>query len=85
MTTRTMHELVEVYMDVNDIHSLEGSRGVRHFTKLVSAIGYRSLEAFLEDNSGAMEAMINWIQEQRAPEWTALLEQEVPPAEEDEE
>lgn len=62
----------------NDLHRLEGSKGVSNLCKLVSLLGYKDplwngqlseggylgdLMCFLEDNSGAIKAIITWAEE----------------------
>lgn len=81
---------VERFMDQESMNTFEGRRGVDHLAKLVNAMGYQDFNrygqqpgghclgdifAFLEDNSGAIEAMVEWVKEQRhAPEWSAELQ-----------
>lgn len=79
-----MSELIEKWCDQNQAYSWEGSRGIRNFTKLVGVLGYRSLDDFLSDNSGAMEAMVEWIGGTRMPEWTDKMKDEVGGDEDDE-
>jgi hypothetical protein len=46
-------------------HRFEGETGVETLNELTTAIGYqRGLEHFLEDNPGAIEAIVEWIEEQ---------------------
>lgn len=80
---KDLSELVDQYIEQNKLYSFEGQRGVRNLTKLVEAIGYNSrfnnssIEAFLEDNSGAIEAMVEWIRERNSPEWQESLSEQV--------
>ena len=53
--------LMDRYIDQNQLHCFEGDRGVRNLTKLVNDLGYPSLEEFLADNSGAIEAVIEFV------------------------
>jgi hypothetical protein len=79
-----LYELVEAFMSQKRIR-LEGERGVEGLNKLTEALGYNgtnfmwgsSLETFLADNPGAMEALVEWIMDQHAPEWVENLESEV--------
>lgn len=64
---------IENWMDARKMYSMEGMRGIRNFTALVRALGYNSLDEFLEDNSGALDAMVEWLGTQRNPEWLAAL------------
>lgn len=78
---KDLSELVDQYIEQNKLYSFEGQRGVRNFVKLINAIGYtssyNSIEAFLEDNSGAIEAMVEWIRERNSPEWQESLSEQV--------
>ena len=54
----------------------EGESGVRHLEQLVSDLGYdQGIEEFLADNSGAMQAIVEWITEwaDRGTEWKENL------------
>jgi hypothetical protein len=84
--------LIEEYRDHKRMHCMEGSRGVENLCKLVRALGYRDsmnrmqfrdgclgdLLEFLEDNSGAIEAIVTWIGEREIPEWKEAIESELP-------
>ena len=90
--TRDMSELIEAWRNQVHAHSMEGSRGINQFEELCKLIGYRdgnyfndALRNFLYDNSGAIEALITWIEEQKSDEWTDALRDEVPLEEEEEE
>lgn len=80
---RDMSEVVDQYMAENKMHCMEGTRGVKQFEKLARALGYSdtfsvsTLHAFLEDNSGCLEAMVEWIKESRNPDWKAELESQL--------
>lgn len=60
---------IENWMEATKTYHFESERGVRNFTKLVGILGYRSLEDFLADNSGAIEALVHWIGSANMPEW----------------
>lgn len=78
-------EAVDRFLEQENIYSTEGARGVRNLAKLVNALGYSDFNrygqqpggyalgdifTFLEDNSGAIEALIEWIKTRRNPsEW----------------
>lgn len=72
-----MTELIEKYCDQNKMYHFEGPRGEQNFEKLVRVLGYSDLSSFLEDNSGAYQAMIEWLGSQRNSEWIEALEAEV--------
>lgn len=72
---RDFSDKIDTFLDENGCHTLEGERGVRNFEKLVRALGYNDhfsnpLQEFLADNSGAIEAMIEWIKDSRCQEWS---------------
>jgi hypothetical protein len=85
-------QLIEEYRDYKGMHCMEGSSGVENLCKMVRALGYRDsmnrmqfrdgclgdLVEFLEDNSGAIEAIVAWIGERNVPEWKDNLESELP-------
>lgn len=57
-------EKFRVYMDINGFHNFEGSRGVDRVEKIAADIGgYRDIREFLADNSGACDALVEFIQE----------------------
>jgi hypothetical protein len=81
------------------MHSFEGRRGVEHLCKIAGALGYKDptyygqlangasvgdLLAFLEDNSGAITALLEWIQSRNFSEFREPLEALVPEVETDE-
>lgn len=96
--------LVDDVMDENSMYRIEGRKGVENLCKLVRMLGYKDpqyygqltrdayigdLIMFLEDNSGAIESVINWVREQNVDEWVDNLQKikdpEVRPEEYDEE
>lgn len=72
-----MDGLLDAWMDANKAYSWEGSRGVRNLTKFVHDLDseYSDLDSFFSDNSGAIEAVLEWIREIGVPDWTKSLEQ----------
>ncbi len=68
------YDLFDTYLTQNHMYSFEGQRGVRNLNKITQDVGgYTDLEHFLEDNPGAIEALINWIQEQNNQDWNRNL------------
>lgn len=53
---------------------LEGAEGAKRLGVLVGALGYTDVEAFLEDNQGVVEALINWVAKAGVDEWEEALE-----------
>ena len=70
-------ELLDKFIDDNKLYRFEGHRGAENFKKVVGAIGYRSTDDFFEDNSGAYEAIIEWIKDRNSSEWVEALKEVV--------
>lgn len=71
--------VLDLYIDQEKMYSMEGPSGVRKFTKIINVLGYKTLEEFLEDNSGCMEAMLGFVHNwtERNAEWKAALTAEL--------
>lgn len=93
MSNRTVAELLDAYMDQERMHCNEGRRGVENLCKIAGALGYNDrgqsgglsngssmagLFSFFEDNSGAIEAVLNWIRSRNFSEFREPLEALVP-------
>lgn len=73
--------LLEEFLEQENIHHFEGNKGIQHLNTVAKAIGYDGncllfgspLEVFLSDNPGACEALIDWIREQEH-DWDGQLE-----------
>jgi len=87
-------EVINEWQDENQAHHFEGCTGVRKLEKLCKDLGYDkgeffgsevSLLNFLADNSGAIEALVNWIGEQDIEDWKENLISTLPELEEEEE
>lgn len=76
-----INSLMNKFIDEHKLYSLEGPRGLRNITKIVGALdgSYRSFDSFLEDNSGAIEAIVQWIKSTRIPEWKEKIEHDLHP------
>lgn len=93
MIEESMEELVDEFIDHKKLHRLEGDRGVENLETLAEALGYdshpfrygSSVEVFLSDNPGAIEAVIEWIKNQNNEDWKENLESHLPAKDEDEE
>lgn len=100
MDGRSLSELIEAFQNEKKAHCLEGSRGLIFLCTLVRALGYKDpqgfgqltrdavigdLLTFFEDNSGAIEALIEWIGRTENEEWKASLELELPAEKEEDE
>jgi len=74
---RDQMELFDTYLDQNRIYSFEGPSGVRNLERVVQDVcgfgPYSTIPMFLEDNPGALAALISWIREQSVPEWRDSL------------
>lgn len=80
-----MYTIFERYL-TQQFRGYEGERGVQSLEKLAEALGYgtgymrgRALEEFLGDNSGAIEALLEWIGNTvgDVPEWEESLSEEL--------
>ena len=87
-------EVLQRWQEQEKAYHYEGTQGVDNLEKLCKAIGYTRNGAyigaspifnFLADNSGAIDAIIEWMGTQNVPEWVAELQNELPELEEDEE
>lgn len=69
-------DLLDKYIDQEKIYSFEG---IENLEKVVEAIGYDSLDNFFEDNSGALEAVIEWLRENgnHVSEWKEELKKAI--------
>jgi hypothetical protein len=81
---------LDQYIEQEDIWQLEGEQGVRNLKEIISTIGYSGyggvLENFLADNSGCIEAMIEWIKNNDySGEWNTYVSEELAPVEQEEE
>lgn len=72
----------DAYLDQNRMWCFEGQSGIRKFEQLVTEVcGYGKdhifndvLREFLEDNPGAIDAMVEWIREHAdCGEWSKNL------------
>lgn len=81
--TDKFQALMYKWQDQEGIHNWEMSRGRRNFGKLVKAIGYRDMDEFFDDNSGAYEALVDWIVESGVQEWYDSMESQVGEDEDD--
>lgn len=76
--TMTFEEKLDKYIKENKLYRTEGTAGVKNLCKIVHALGtddpqyfgqfepngsYGMLVNFLEDNPGAVEAILDWIKE----------------------
>lgn len=83
--SKNLSDLVDEWCDQNKCHSFEGDSGLKKFEKLLQALGYERhnfrfgevIEVFLSDNSGAVNAIIDWITERNEPSWIASIEAEL--------
>lgn len=79
-----LRELLEEYADKEKLYRTEGRKGLENLCQICRAIGYKDpqyfgqltrnasigdLINFLEDNSGAIEAIVSWIGDQDITEW----------------
>jgi hypothetical protein len=84
-----LNDALEQFEKQEHLHTNEGRRGVENLCRIVHAMGYRDgqhfgqfssqgsygdLINFLEDNSGCVEAIKEWIVQQEIQEWADELE-----------
>ena len=75
-----MQQKLEAYMSANNMHCMEGERGVKHMEKVMTEVcGYNGdwggvLRNFFTDNPGAIETVIEWIGNARVSEWRENLD-----------
>lgn len=89
MSDRSVSQLLDAYMDQENMHNMEGRRGVENLCKIARALGYKDpmywgqltstaaigdLVMMLEDNSGMIEAMVEWIGSRNFKEFREPLE-----------
>jgi hypothetical protein len=74
---KDLGELIEKYCDANRMYHWEGSRGVSNFEKLIKVLGYRNVDYFLTDNSGCLEAMVEWIKDTGLTDWKESMVKEL--------
>ena len=83
-----MHKIMDAYLDQHEYYNFEGRRGVERLCQLAGDLGYRdphhslqltrtacvgNLIMFLEDNPGAIEAIVNWVRETNSNEMSSNL------------
>jgi DNA-directed RNA polymerase subunit RPC12/RpoP len=79
-----LSEAIDQFIEENNLYRLEGRQGVENLAKVVNVLGYEDFQhygqlrggaslgdifEFLGDNPGCIEAMIEWIKQQRGGEW----------------
>lgn len=83
MAIEDMNDALDAFAEQHNAYRTEGRAGLKTLCKVARAIGYRDpsyfgqldsscaigdLIEFLEDNSGAVEAILDWIRNTNAPE-----------------
>lgn len=94
MPQRDVSELLDAYIAQEKMHHMEGRKGVEHLCQIARALGYQDpmcwghlsnkavigdLLAMLEDNSGMIEAMLEWVKSRNFSEFREPLEALVEP------
>lgn len=79
---------LQQFIEQQNLHTNEGAKGFSNLCRIVRAIGYKDplnqgslyhggnagdLMVFFEDNPGAIDATIKWIDKQKAEEWDEEL------------
>lgn len=86
--TRNLADLLEAWRNENRARCMEGDSGVEKLSNLFKAIGYKDdfggvIHNFLADNSGAIEAILEWMEQSRVDDWADKLRDEVAPPSDD--
>lgn len=83
-----MDEALSAFIDQEGLYRIEGRQGVENLCTIARALGYKDpqyfgqlsakaclgdLICFLEDNPGAIEAMLVWIARMQHPEFLEAL------------
>jgi len=68
-----MRDLIEQYQDATHTWRTEGCNGVQNFNKLIEVLGYDDVYDFLMDNSGAIDALVNFIGDSGINDWEDSL------------
>lgn len=94
-TAANEDDVLQRWLSANKMYNWEGDSGLKNLEKLCQALGYsRSgfqfgdpIHAFLSDNSGAVEKILEFIEEwvDRSSEWQEALASELEDEPEDEE
>ena len=70
-------EVLDEFQSENRLHNFEGESGIKNLNTIFGTIGYKQepflhgspLELFLQDNSGCIEVMLEWLSKNMTPEW----------------
>ena len=79
-------EILDAYLDENQMYHFEGTEGVRKLEKVCKVMGYNNgnfigsevaIANFLSDNSGAIEALLEFIRDSGNSEWAEALKEQL--------
>lgn len=88
MSKQPLSEKLDQYIDENNLHRSEGRGGLEKLCQIAAALGYKDpmywgqlsakatigdLLCFFEDNSGAVDTVIEWIGNSHSPEWNESI------------
>ena len=87
-----LQELLDQYLAQEEMYHFEGESGLENLNEVASVLGYKGhnfangspLETFICDNPGVQQAIINWIGEQKIPEWRDEITSQLNDEDEDE-
>lgn len=82
---KELGDLLDEMIDLKRLR-FEGETGLKNLNTVAQILGYKQspwangspLEEFLCDNSGAIEAILEWIKAQNFREWVESIESELP-------
>ena len=56
-------EIFQEFMEQKRMFHFEGLKGIDNLNTIFHALGYHDVYSFLEDNPGAQEALVNFVQD----------------------
>lgn len=71
---RSFFAVLHDFIEREGLEIIEGQRGLSNFEQIVRTLGYKSLNDFLIDNPGAIEALVEWIEQSDNATWHENIE-----------
>jgi len=89
---RDTQDALNEFIDQEGLYHTEGRRGIENLARIVNTLGYQDPQrygqfrgaslgdifTFLEDNPGAIEALVEWIGQQQSTDWAEALNAQLP-------
>ena len=73
--SNSTQELISNMMNTENLWQTEGHQGRKNLLKVMEKIGYDTFEDFLDDNSGAIEALLTWMGDSDVDDWNEKLKE----------